>query len=378
MTNITGSRNYPNLEKAFVMNFADHAETGAAAAVFRDGQLDLSMWGGYADADQNIPWDEGTLVNVWSTTKGICSACVAQLIDRGVLDYNTKFSDYMEAFRTESKREITLGMVLSHQSGMCGFPNSMNVEDLYDLESAVDMLTSLEPLWTPGTAHGYHALSGMMLVSALLKQVYGKTLKQHINDELLENWGLDIYIGLPDHLRERVATILDPAAVSSEDVVDNLSEIQASALQNPLLTPAVANTRGWQSAEIPSANGFATAKALAGIYGALANGGKFGDRRFLSEPTLAEASRARTPVRSDLVLGVETQWANGFWLNNLGFYGPNPQSFGHSGWGGSFAFADPNTGIGFAYTMNYMGTQLIGGPRAMALVNALYRDISEV
>lgn len=121
----------------------------------------------------------------------------------------------------------------------------------------------------------------------------------------------------------------------------------------------------------PSANGFATARGLARLYGALAKDGQLDGTQLVSPEVLTAATEEQISG-IDAVLGVEASWGCGFLRNGNGVYGPNDSAYGHSGWGGSFAFADPSAGIGMAYTMNRMGTDLMGDPRNMALIEAVY------
>ena len=138
-----------------------------------------------------------------------------------------------------------------------------------------------------------------------------------------------------------------------------------------MIDPLAPNTSAWRAAEIPSANGFATARGLARLYGALADEGRLDGRRLVSGEVLAAAT-AEQISGIDAVLGIQASWGCGFLRNTDGVYGPNDRAFGHSGWGGSFAFADPERRIGMAYTMNRMGTDLMGDPRNVALIDAVY------
>ena len=78
----------------------------------------------------------------------------------------------------------------------------------------------------------------------------------------------------------------------------------------------------------------------------------------------------------DEVLGVPARWAAGFLLNTDGLYGPSAATFGHSGWGGSFAMVDPDRKVALSYTMNRMGTDLVGDPRDVALIAAAYEGLT--
>lgn len=369
-------KDYEPLKKAFENNFREYDEVGASIALVKNGELVVDLYAGYKDSERLEPWDPRTVANVWSTTKGVVGICFAILVDRGVLSYQSKLSEYWPEFDTDLKRDITLAMLLSHQSGLCGFRHQASPEDLFQREAAALKLATMEPFWNPGEAYGYHAISVGILASEFMVRVTGKSLKTFVNEELAKRFNLDISIGLDRSQYDQVATMLAPADMQASDLALNMTEIQNAALNNPPLMPDMPNTEAWRDADIPSANGFSTATALAKLYGALSADGYIGDIKLLSTGVIEEATTVRTGSGVDMVLQMPGQWACGFLKNSLGVYGPNPNAYGHSGWGGSFAFADPDQGIGFAYTMNKMGTELIGDPRNLSLVAALYESLS--
>jgi len=124
-------------------------------------------------------------------------------------------------------------------------------------------------------------------------------------------------------------------------------------------------------AEIPAANGHATAQGLARIFGAVADGSE----TFISERTLATA-RAGQGRHLDLVLGFPIEFGLGYGLSGAeGHFGPNPQAFGHDGFGGSAVGVDPEAGLAFAYVMNRMGMNLVDDPRKMAIIDGVYRSL---
>lgn len=106
-------------------------------------------------------------------------------------------------------------------------------------------------------------------------------------------------------------------------------------------------------AEVPSANGCFTARSLARLYAALAEGGELDGVRLLSAETLR---RATTPQndRPDLVLGVPPIWRLG-WHAAYTTVGLVPDGFAHHGFGGSGAWADPARRLAVAFTTNLLG-----------------------
>jgi len=362
---------YAALAKAFETNFTERNEVGASLALMVDGKLVVDLWGGVKDPKTGAAWEADTLVNVWSTTKGLTAACYAMLVSRGQLSYQSKVAEHWPEFAQNGKQDVSVAMLLSHQAGLCGFRDPTTLEQLYDANACAERLAAMEPLWVPGEAHGYHALTAGYLANELFRRVDGRSIRQFVAEELNSKHGLELYIGLPPEAMARAATIIAPPGMESVQAELELTAPQQAAMANPVLSPTIPNTDGWRSAEIPSANGFATARALATLYGCMAGSGIL-DENSIMHPSILEQAIKPQASGVDLVMGLDVRWGCGFLCNSLDLYGPNPRAFGHSGWGGSFAFADPERKLGMAYTMNSMGVDLVGDPRNLALINAIY------
>jgi CubicO group peptidase (beta-lactamase class C family) len=238
----------------------------------------------------------------------------------------------------------------------------------YDWDAICARLAAMTPLWPPGSASGYHAITFGYLAGEIFRRVDGRTMGAALRQDLSEPFGLDLWIGLPDAEHPRAAEMQRPSALPDLGQVND-------ARRAAFLTKWAAPGRGtaeWRRAEIPSANGHATAPALARLLSMLARGGMLDGRRLLSPGTVEAAGRERI-AGEDLVLPYRMNWAAGFMRNEgLGIYGPGPRTFGHSGWGGSCAFADPDRGIAAAYVMNRQSSLLLGDPRAKRLIAAAY------
>lgn len=376
MTPIDGfcSPGFEAVREAFENNFNAEGEVGAALSIYSGADCLVDLWGGYTDSSRTEQWQSDTLVNIWSTTKGVVAACFAMAVDRGVLKYQDKVSDYWPEFGANGKSDVTVAELLSHQGGLCGFREPAATEDYYNLEAAASKLAGAKPLWTPGTRSGYHAVSMGALTSALFKRAEGRYIREFVSQELRDELGFELFIGLPRSQQRRCATLIAPPEMDSEIMSTDVSEIQIAALANPPMDALTANSPEWRDAEIPSANGHATARSLAQLYSALARSDGVNGRALISNKTHSLATEIQIEG-IDAVVGFETRWACGFLRNIHEAYGPNHTSFGHSGWGGSFAYADPDANIGVAYTMNRMGTDLIGDPRNVALISAIYQAL---
>ncbi len=358
---------FAGVRDAFLANFTERGEIGAAVTIFINGKTAVDLIGGWRDQARTQQWQPDTLVNVWSSTKGVVATCFAMLVDAGRISYDDPVSRYWPEFAAEGKASITIGQLLSHQAGLCGFTTPAHFADLLDGGAAAARLAAQAPLWQPGTASGYHAISVGILATELFGRVTGTSLRSFVAGELRQRHGFDISIGLSADDERRRAEMIAPPDMDSAQI-GSLTAPQIAALANPPLDPLAPNTPEWRAADLPSANGHANAHALAALYAALLDG------RLVSPDSLARATRTQIEG-ADLVLGLPTRWGAGFLMNTDGLYGPNRAAFGHSGWGGSFAMADPGAKLAMSYTMNRMGAQLRDEPRAKALINALYAAI---
>jgi CubicO group peptidase (beta-lactamase class C family) len=358
--------------EAFAANFARegaYREVGASFAAFHKGRCVVDLWGGFRDRASTIPWTQDTLINVWSSTKGVTALAAAILVDRGLLDYGDKVSKHWPEFAANGKENVTVAQLLSHQAGLPGFVEPTTLEDLFDWDGCVAKLARQKPAWPPGTANSYHAMTFGWLAGETIRRIAKKSLGAFVRDEIAKPLDADVFIGLPDSRESRVAEMIGP---KSAPVMPPLSDVAMMALVNPQLDPEAPNMRGWRAAEIPAANGQASAMALARIYAALATDGSLEGTRVISAATIA---RMTAPVTSngrvDMMLGIPDAWAMGMVLNRPGIFGPNTRAFGHSGWGGSFGCADPDARVSIGYVCNQMGPDLVGDPRTAGLCMAV-------
>jgi CubicO group peptidase (beta-lactamase class C family) len=356
------------LARAFSANFVERGEVGASLCLVIDGEPVVDLWGGALDSQALKPWRRDSVVNVWSTTKAVNALCFALLVDRGACAYDDPVTRWWPEFVAHGKGEVTIAMLLSHQAGLCSFRDPAGVEDFYDQPAAAARLAATVPLWPPGSRSGYHAISIGVLAGELFQRIEGRSVGRFIAEELSGPMGLQLTLGLPASEEARRAEMIAPPELATSNQQPDMNPSQVAAFTNPVIEPLLPNTAAWRSCELSSANGFSNAGSLARLFGAVAAG------RLLSAETLRQATHER--IRGvDEVLGVSVRWAAGFLLNTDGLYGPSPDAFGHSGWGGSFVMIDLERRISLAYTMNRMGTDLVGDPRAAALVAAAYRDL---
>jgi CubicO group peptidase (beta-lactamase class C family) len=360
------------VREAFETNLESGLDQGATFAVVYQGHVVVDLWGGHADEAGEKPWTRNTLTNVWSTTKGVASLAIAMLVDRDVLDYEAQVAEYWPEFAANGKQDVTLGCLISHQAGLPGSDQPTTMEDIYNWHPFVDSLGAMAPLWPPGSAAAYHPISHGHLAGEVLRRVDGRTMGAFVAEEIAGPLGIDFFIGLPEAEDSRAAEI-----IVGPGTTDSIAEAEDRPLArvgylNPRFPVDIPNQRAWRAAEIPAANGYGDARGLARIYGALAQGGVLDRVRLLGRGTLAAATEERFRG-NDAGFDRPMAFGAGFMLNVDHEFGPSDIAFGHSGWGGSYAYADPDAGLGVAYVMNRMlGFGDRPDPRRLSLLNALY------
>jgi CubicO group peptidase (beta-lactamase class C family) len=357
---------------------ADGRQLGAALAVRVGDREVVDIWGGHADPERSRRWSADTVVNVWSTTKGVVALAFHMLVDRGLLDPDRPVRMYWPEFTNDA---VLVRHLLSHRAGLAAFREPTTSEDLADWKLMITRLADTQPWWDPGTASGYHALTYGFLVGELIRRASGSTVRDFLHREVADRAGADFSIGLSPADNRRAATLVqpppaDPAAFQA--MFAQLNPVALAALTNPVVGPAEGNAAFWREAEIPAANGHATARGVAALYGAFAFGGVAGGQRLLGA---AQVERAREGQGAcvDLVIGDaglggrESELGLGLWLSGKdGHYGPNPRAIGHDGFGGSFGLADPEAGLAIGHVMNLMGNVIADDPRKMELIEAVY------
>jgi CubicO group peptidase (beta-lactamase class C family) len=201
---------YGKVADVFRRNMLSGQEVGAAVAVYRDGVKVVDLWGGYRNGITKAPWEEDTLVNMFSTTKGVASLAVAVAVAQGLISYDAKVADYWPEFAQASKGSITVRQLLSHQAGLPAIDAPLTVHDLTDRAKMSAALAAQSPAWSPGTRHGYHAVTLGWYESELIRHAdpLGRSLGQFFAQEVAQPLGLEFYIGLPDSVhRDRVAYV---------------------------------------------------------------------------------------------------------------------------------------------------------------------------
>jgi CubicO group peptidase (beta-lactamase class C family) len=359
---------------------------GAAVCVYHHGACVVDLWGGCRD-ENGSPWACDTMSPSFSTSKGVASTLLHMMVDRGLLDYDDRVAEHWPEFAQAGKQAITVRQVLAHQSGLYHIRQMIDHADrMLDWDFMIRAIERTPPIHKPGTRTGYHGLTYGFLVGEILQRVTGRPFPQLVQEELVRPLGLDgMYVGAPPEVLPRAAQLIWPprgglglrllsgpdSGIRGEVTMAAAGWLQACLrlvgvqfdLQSILdaLAPRGMSAFDFGAektlrAAIPAANGLFTARSLAKMYAALAGGGQIDGVRLLSRKTLARATQVQNPTHTRMVIPFDMRW-------RLGYHGiattrgmPR-RAFGHFGFGGSGAWAEPSRDLAVALIVNSgMGT----------------------
>ena len=369
------------LEPLFGDNFEQFGELGAAVSVWQEGEPIVDLYGGFRDARREKPWMPDTLVLVWSATKGIGSACLLHVLQEHQIDIHRRVAEFWPEFGQANKEKIALAQLLSHQAGLCALDRRV---DVLDYGAVIHALEAQQPLWPPGTAHGYHARTFGFLVDELVRRIAGKTLSDYWQENFARPLSLDFWIGLPEKENPRVATMYAAKAGKSPEPTQFYADLitPGTLARKTFISPyglhaiTEMNNVSVRAQPIVSFGGIGSASSLAKFYAMLANGGKSDGQTFFSGATIKWMTTTLADG-IDLVFQIPTAFSAGLMKDPQNaarrMFGPSQKSFGHPGAGGSHAFADPENKIAFAYVMNQMEQSLLPNEKSLRLVDAIYR-----
>jgi len=384
------TRGFEAVRDAFIDNFDRRREVGGACSVYRAGEKVVDLWGGLRNKQTGEPWEPDTMVIVYSASKGLAAMTLAVAHSRGWLDYEERVSTYWPEFGQSGKDRITVRQLLAHQAGLFAFDEPVDRAVVADRDRLAAVMARQRPAWEPGTRQAYHALTLGFYEGELLRRIDPghRSLGQFFQDEIATPLGLDAYIRLPQTIpNSRLATLAAPSPIRmlvgfplrlTVESLNHRSNIYRALITNPGSAIALDSERIYsRDLEVPSGGAVASARAIAHAYGVFASGG---DHLQLRRETLdLLAAPAIAPSRG---FYDECMKADGVHFS-LGFMKPGPtwsfgsgSSFGSPGAGGAMGFADPETGIGYAYVTSQMGTSLTGDPRDVALRDALNAALS--
>lgn len=374
----------------FIRNFTERGELGGAVAAYRGAECLVDLHGGWIDSAKRQNWSQDTMVLVFSTTKGMAATAMAVAASRGLLSFSDLVAEHWPEFAAGGKQNVTVGMLLAHQAGVPVIDQPLTPRLLTDHDRLAVLIASQTPQWRPGTRHGYHALDLGFYESELIRRTDpgGRTLGRFFQDEVAAPLGVQFHIGLPPHVpTRRIAPIVGfhPAqmALHMRTMPPGLVlgymrpwSLTYRSMSNPKVRrPSDFDRPEWRRVEFPSLGGIGAVRAIARIYADSASGGA----RLGLSPDVLRAIERPHPLPSggpkDAVLRVNTAYSGGFIKPPSFNFGTDSRAYGTMGAGGSFGFADPATGVGFAYAGNRMGFHLWDDPRERALRDALFQRL---
>lgn len=361
---------------AFALNFERHGEVGAACSLYVGEEKVVDIWGGRANVDCDVPWQEDTLQLVFSAAKAITATCIHMLVERGKLHLDEPVATYWPEFGVNGKEHITTRMVLSHRAGLAAVDGDFVLEEILAWDPVVEAIARQTPNWSPDTEHGYHARSFGWILGEILRRIEGVSVGQFIQHEIADSLGIDVYIGLPDDQYQRCSKVVPPEGGMARlaDLLgsDSLTYRVMHGPSELFDYDQMWNRPDVLACEMPSSNAVTDARSLAKFYAAL--NGQLPGVSLLSRATLDAVSKVHSEGTDKVVL-VPTRFGLGYALVPFLAANAGSESFGHAGAGGSIAFADPVAGLGFGYVANKMLFDPEGDRRSYSLIEAIYKAI---
>ena len=367
------------VKEAFAKNFEIDGDIGASFAATLNGKFVIDLWGGYADKDKSRPWEENTIVNVYSTTKVMTIICALMLVDREQLDLDAPVANYWPEFAQNGKEKILVRQIFSHSSGLAGWEEKIKTEDLYNWDKVVNLLAAQKPWWEPGTKSGYHAITHGYLLGELVRHITGKSLGTFFKEEVSGPLNADFHIGFGQEHDNRAADMIPAPLLQKGDpgyVEIDPNSTFSRVFSNPLLTPGHTETREWRAAEIPAAGGFGNARSVARVASAIACGGEVDGIRLLKMETIKKAMKEQHYFQ-DLVMLMPIRFGVGFGLPSKEMPFPSPNTVFWGGAGGSAIVMDLDNKLSFSYVMNQMKMTITADTRSARLMLALYAGLSK-
>ncbi len=381
------SSGFEAVREAFADNFVRRRELGGACCAFHNGNKVVDLWGGIRNKQTGEPWEEHTMVIIYSATKGLAAMALAIAHSRGLLDYEERVCTYWPEFAQNGKERITVRQLLAHQAGLYALAQPITRGLVGDLDRLAVVLACQKPAWEPGTRQAYHAITLGFYESELLRRVdpRHRSLGQFFHEQIATPLGLDVYIRLPEEIQNsRLATVARPSLVEmvrgfglrfTLEAMNSRSNI-SRALQGSMFPHDERHIYA-RNFEVPSGGAVGTARGIAQAYSVFATGGRELGLRPRTLELLAFPAIAPTRGFYDECLKAEgVQFSLGFMKPSRVWPFGSATSFGSPGSGGSLGFADPSLGIAYAYVTDRMGTALTGDPRDVALREALFSAVS--
>ncbi|KAF9872495.1 beta-lactamase [Colletotrichum karsti] len=354
-------------------------EVGAAIAVNLNGDNVVDIWGGYANKENNQPWDKDTIVNIFSTTKNVLSLAILILIDRQVLSTTDKVSKFWPEFAANGKENIEIRHIMSHTSGVSGWDadGPLSFDEISDLDEATAKLAAQAPWWTPGSASGYHAWTFGHLLNEIVRRATGMSLRDFVIEEIVKPFGVDFQFGVQDNDLDRTTDVIPAPLPKLPPGVGPQPGSITFRTMNPMPFPSnFANTASWRKGNVLAASGHTNARALTRMLSIISLGGSFDGKTLLSSKTIDQIFEEQSDG-VDLVIGAPLRFGIGYGIAGEGNTAvadwlPNGRVCFWGGMGGSFAIMDLDRKLTITYVMNKMSNTGLGNAAVKAYVRTIY------
>lgn len=352
---------------------------GGAVAVYHHGEPVVDLWTGKRNW-QGDDWQADTMAVSFSTTKGVVSTLLHQQVAKGVIDYDARVAEYWPEFAANGKQDITVRDLLTHRAGMYRMDHlDLSFEQLLNWDAVCSALARAPADHSAAPYPVYHALTFGWLVGEVVHRATGKSITALTQSEIARPLGLDgLFIGTPDSEHHRVADLLmgrNPNSTRKPSTAGKKVKNQliksafdgARSMMNVGLLPDLTRfekavvVKGFHSqklttspalrAAMPGFSGVFTARSLARFYGALANGGALDGTRILPEDFARSLSNQEV-FELDRAFYTPMRWRLGYHQPFVWGLTRPKKAFGHFGYGGSGAWADPERNLSVALTVN--------------------------
>jgi CubicO group peptidase (beta-lactamase class C family) len=354
---------FEELKNIFQEYFDNNEETGANFSIVKNNEILVNIFGG--QKSKNSSWDENTIVNTFSLSKGIYASCIAKLIEENEIDIERKVSFYWPEFKI-NKEKILVKDILSHQSGLFRFKEKISNEDLLNFEKITYILEKQNPDHEPGEKTYYHAKTHGYLVENLIRRIAKKSLKEFFYENFSKKHDLNFNFGFKEDDFYNVSDLIE------NNIAHEETNQEFNAFNNPKHEINFYNSKKWRLSGVPSMGGHGSALSVAKLYDLLANDLKSDHKKIISQKKFKKIL-VQSPARLDESLKLPIKWTySGYILRGGWMFGKNKESFGHNGWGGSLGFGDPIEGIGIAYVTRKINSSMAADSRAVNLIKKTY------
>jgi len=361
------------LREEFEKNFEEHNDIGASFALTIEGEYVVDIWGGNRDGAKTLPWEENTIVCVFSTTKTMTALCALLLFDRGELNFDDPVTKYWPEYGQNGKESTLVRHFLGHTAGLPGFGEKVTKEELYDWNSVIKVLERQEPWWSPGEYCAYHAITQGYLVGEIVRRISGESLGNFFRTHIAEPLQADFHIGLEPSHYPRTAEMLSGGEIPQMPESMTPDYMKGREDGTPNVMPPETNSDGWRKTESPAANGHGNARSVVRAQTPIVNGGSAFGVDLLSPHTIEQIFREQGDMS-----GMGVKHGIGYGLSGL-FASAIPDDTKTCFWGGaggSTIILDHTNRACMSYVMNQMDMNMLGDRRGANLTSRFYQILS--